>query len=70
MSNPAVQSVQVPVKLSFDGKGGFRIGDGRAGWTVYALPSEEAAIAFAREHRSSLMPNQHPCIRTALGFGW
>lgn len=62
--NPA--QVAVGVKLSHDGKGGFRVGDGSAGYTVMKFASEKEAVAFARRHPGSLMPNQIAAVRAVM----
>jgi hypothetical protein len=56
----------VPVKLSYNGRGGFTYGNGSAGFTVVAFETEAAAVAFALTVRASLMPNQLPSVRAAL----
>jgi hypothetical protein len=56
----------VPVKLSYNGRGGFAYGNGSAGFTVVAFATEADAVAFALTVRSSLMPNQLPSVRAAL----
>ena len=49
-------TVTLPARIDFDGKGGFKPGRGSAGWTVYAFTSVADRDMFMRLHREAEMP--------------
>jgi len=55
MSN-ANSKVTLPANLDFDGKGGFKPGIGRAGWTVYQFESAADRNEFMRLYPQAAMP--------------
>jgi hypothetical protein len=46
----------LPVNLSFDGRGGVKPGRGEAGWTMISFESEADRSAFMKAHREAAMP--------------
>jgi hypothetical protein len=48
--------VEVPYRLSWDGRGGYKPGRGEAGWTARSFDSLEAAKTFMRENPEAEMP--------------
>lgn len=46
----------LPVRLSFDGRGGIKPGRGEAGWTLMEFDSAAERAEFMNQHTEAEMP--------------